>query len=1092
MMAFLAASSFLGAAAEAALARPDSCTPAVARVVSIEGSVKVAASDTGALHDAQLDETVCAGYVIEVGDRSRAALQLTNETTIRLDQRSRLVIAGFAADESSGLALSRGALHVLTRTRQRFRVTTPFINANINGTEFTVRVDRAGATVSVTEGEVRASRDAESVSLTSGEAAVGRPNEPLRKDIAVRGTGAVEWALYYPAVFDYAAAQREAPLASPEASNDPRLLTRSAGLLLAVGRLDEAERFIARALAIDARNGDAHALLAVIAVVRNEKDKALAEGREATASDPASPAAWIALSYAQQAAFQVEQAARTMEEARAKVAPNALFLARLAELYMSVGDVDKAVRTAEEARALDPRVAKIQTVSGFAYLIRIDTQKAKDAFTEAISLDPADPLPRLGLGLAKIREGDLAGGRGELEIAAVLDPGNSLIRSYLGKAYYEEKRNELAATQFDLAKQRDPADPTPLFYDAILQETLNRPVTALRELQDSVDKNGNRAVYRSKLQIDQDLAARTVNVARIYQDLGFNRLALSEGYNAIAADPGEAATHLFLADAYSNLPRHDIARVSEALQARLRQPVSLPAIDLQLNTDNLLILRDTGPSRLGTNEFNRLFNRNQVAAQIDGVVGDLSTGGDEVILGVVQNNVAFSASQLHYETDGFVQNGRGRKNIYDVFVQGDVSPAASFQVEIKRSEFKTGENIFPFDPDAFVMTTISERSDVLRIGGRLSLGGTSETIWTAMYEDRERTVEFVPDPFVINQDDARTYAVEAQHLVRGPGLNWILGVGYAHTDDHFIDENTIVSDGGNVYLYGQWLPAPRVRIDAGAAAEFVKVDYSAFTQNVSRHRLSPKFGITWMPTADTTIRAAALQTVKRPLIASQTLEPTHVAGCNQFFSGFDNFYGDIMATVSRRVCVGIDQRITRTAFVGAEVTGRNLRVPSVFSQQDYSWKERTAHLYAYKAFDAGSLPWLPTAQAGLSVEYQREKVERSRALTGPEGIIEVTTDRVPIAFRLYASEALSGGVTTAYVRQRGKFGIDEGLPEFDKNDRAWITDAFVEYRMPRRLGFISVGARNLFDQSIDVFETDPFNPQIPTRRFVYAKVRLLF
>src|SRR6185369_1114226 len=101
-------------------------------------------------------------------------------------------------------------------------------------------------------------------------------------------------------------------------------------------------------------------------------------------------------------------------------------------------------------------------------------------------------------------------------------------------------------------------------------------------------------------------------------------------------------------------------------------------------------------------------------------------------------------------------------------------------------------------------------------------------------------------------------------------------------------------------------------------------------------------------------------------------------------------------------------------------------------------------------------------------------------------IIEVTTDRVPLGARIYVSETLSGGVSTTYVRQRGTFSIDVGFTELDKNDRAWLTDVFVDYRLPRRMGFITLGARNLFDQSIDVFEVDPFNPQIPTRRFVYA------
>ena len=57
--------------------------------------------------------------------------------------------------------------------------------------------------------------------------------------------------------------------------------------------------------------------------------------------------------------------------------------------------------------------------------------------------------------MAKIRRGDLDEGTEQIETAAILDPDNSLLRSYLGKAYYEQKRTELARTEFAIAKELD-------------------------------------------------------------------------------------------------------------------------------------------------------------------------------------------------------------------------------------------------------------------------------------------------------------------------------------------------------------------------------------------------------------------------------------------------------------------------------------------------------------------------------------------------------------------------------------------------------------------------------------------------------------
>src|SRR5687768_7888124 len=200
---------------------------------------------------------------------------------------------------------------------------------------------------------------------------------------------------------------------------------------------------------------------------------------------------------------------------------NALVWARLSELHMSIGYLDRALEAAQRAVGLNPNLSKVQTVLGFAHLTRIDTEAAKSAFSKAIELDQADPMPRLGMGLAKLREGDVEAGRMEMEIAAALDPMNSLIRSYLGKAYFEEKRYNLAEVQFDMAKALDPHDPTPWFYDAIQKQTQNQPVEALWDLQKSIELNENRAVYRSKLLLDRDQAARGSSLARIYDNLGF-------------------------------------------------------------------------------------------------------------------------------------------------------------------------------------------------------------------------------------------------------------------------------------------------------------------------------------------------------------------------------------------------------------------------------------------------------------------------------------------------------------------------------------------------------------------------------------------
>ena len=97
---------------------------------------------------------------------------------------------------------------------------------------------------------------------------------------------------------------------------------------------------------------------------------------------------------------------------------------------------------------------------------------------------PATPWPISASGSPR-SAGELEEGTADLEIAASLDPNASLTRSYLGKAYYEQKRSKVAQTEYDRAKEFDPMDPTPWFYDAIKKQTENRPVEALQDLQKS-------------------------------------------------------------------------------------------------------------------------------------------------------------------------------------------------------------------------------------------------------------------------------------------------------------------------------------------------------------------------------------------------------------------------------------------------------------------------------------------------------------------------------------------------------------------------------------------------------------------------------
>jgi outer membrane receptor for ferric coprogen and ferric-rhodotorulic acid len=84
---------------------------------------------------------------------------------------------------------------------------------------------------------------------------------------------------------------------------------------------------------------------------------------------------------------------------------------------------------------------------------------------------------------------------------------------------------------------------------------------------------------------------------------------------------------------------------------------------------------------------------------------------------------------------------------------------------------------------------------------------------------------------------------------------------------------------------------------------------------------------------------------------------------------------------------------------------------------------------------------------------------------------------------------LSASLKATYFNQDGDFkfrggGLESGQDEF------WVVDAAISYRLPKRYGFISVGATNLFNKHFNYQETDLRNPIVQPARFIYAKITL--
>lgn len=1085
---------------------PAACPSPFARIVSIQGSVEVlragqsGTGQSGWAKVTRLDTPICEGDRLRTGALSRAALFIQPETLVRVDQHTRIslsqtaeeTLVEFIQDEllpASATPNACGAGYFITRFPRKFKVNTPHLNAAVEGTEFLVAMRCEATDLSVFEGKVLAASAGTDVfppqMIRSGQTLTIGGAEPPAIKLLVKPTDAVQWVLYYPPLSD---ARAEADLPTPDQCRslpkplDQTCLSQHAELLMRLGQIDQAQQEIDEAVALDSQAGEANALRAVILIARNDKAGALEAAKHATATAPNAYRSWLALSYAQQAGFKLEESLASAQKAQTLEPNSSLINARVAELLMSLGRTKEAERAAQAAVDANPAESRARTVLGFVRLAQIKTKVAREDFQAAIERDSSDPLPRLGLGLAIIRDGNLVAGREQLEIAVALDPTNSLLRSYVAKAYYEENTTErdlLASTQYELAKQMDHNDPTPWFYDAILKQAHGRSVEAFQDFRQSIELNDNRSVYRSKLSLDDDRATRSIGLAQLYQELGFDEPALIEATKSLASDGDSATTHRFLADSYATLPRHDMARQSELLQAQLRQPASFQTLSPDLTTGDRFALgipRNSGPSQLGLYEFNPLFIRDGISLQVSAIGGDNGTSGHQFALGGLRDRFAFNITQAHYETDGFRLNNDISKDLLNAYAQYDFSSDTSAQVEIRTFETVQGDPYLRFDPELFFTDRGEFSGTYTRLGARHQ--ATSDTMLLAsfIYIDATNPAE-IPGLLTITQDFV-TQSSEFQVVHQGEVAILSAGAGYysekkaVNTSFGFSGTDTI--DARNAYLYAA-LPqrAFMPLLQLGVSYDYIGAELG-LTEG-PQEQMNPKLGLMWAINSRITARAAGFRVLKRRFLTSQTLEPTQVVGFNQFFDdpeGSDSWlYG-----------AGVDFNPTPVVFVGAEATNRDLKVPQGGGID--TWREITGRTYFH---------WSPTPSVSTSLTYEYEKLDRDPISLGPDLFASTETEVVPVSLTVRFNEKLSGRLTANYVAQSGVFAVAPFYSGIAPgSDSFWIADAEINFRLPRRRGFVGLEIRNLFNEDFQFQETDVVYPRFARSRAGFIRGVLAF
>ena len=246
---------------------------------------------------------------------------------------------------------------------------------------------------------------------------------------------------------------------------------------------------------------------------------------------------------------------------------------------------------------------------------------------------------------------------------------------------------------------------------------------------------------------------------------------------------------------------------------------------------------------------------------------------------------------------------------------------------------------------------------------------------------------------------------------------------------------------------------------------------------IDRHQVNPKIGFSWSATPNATLRAASFRALRRTLVSSQTIEPTNIAGFNQFFA-------DIDSTDYWRHGIGMDVKLGDRWFTGTEFSMRELEVPTVSvstnSVTDIKRIEKNVTAYAYSYV---------TPLVSVLGEYTFEKANRD-ALGRNEGLLaNATLHELAGEIRLFARNGLLGRFRATFVDEDGAFQNVRAII-VPGEDRFWVADASIGYRLPRQWGVLNLDARNLLDKAFRFQDSAPRESRIQPRRSIILRLTL--
>ena len=107
---------------------------------------------------------------------------------------------------------------------------------------------------------------------------------------------------------------------------------------------------------------------------------------------------------------------------------------------------------------------------------------------------------------------------------------------------------------------------------------------------------------------------------------------------------------------------------------------------------------------------------------------------------------------------------------------------------------------------------------------------------------------------------------------------------------------------------------------------------------------------------------------------------------------------------------------------------------------------------------------------------------------------KVRTHRVPLTASYFLRSGFTANLTATWIDQEVTYPDPDvvGFSTITGDDQFWVLDGSIDYRLPRRLGVISLQVNNLLDEDFHFQDIDPENPEVLPERLVLGKFTLSF